>query len=439
MEKTTKSDLALETKSAVAESASAEKAADESTEEVPKSLETKISEALVAKDEPQVCALIAEAPKTELAHIGTNSTLMTDLMKLLLSASLEESILHPCLDLLYAHVDDVDALKESIKVRFGVDLIDSGDVGSSTLRDKDAVDEFTNGETLEDWGPNGAIGVYRSLLLLPPSHWAQINGITTQDISNGAGGYAIPYYKCLNVDYDELNTDVLVEDMYCDEGDTQYDLRLLDTTVVHEIGHVIDESKDPPYSADPDFQKISGWKFEGNRPNELADVIEGYAGSKAYADTDMPLNADEKAVAKEGAILLLGNENADVNDCIAKPYNDAISDGKAASLRPYREMKNACLSGKLYQHIMRSWPSKDPWMKGLQSDMSRQIHKPYDWKGWYSFDNAAFNDKISRYQLRDPGEEFAEAYATYHVGGPDKVPKHKDWIEKHNLHKDPSN
>jgi len=91
--------------------------------------------------------------------------------------------------------------------------------------------------------------------------------------------------------------------------------------------------------------------------------------------------------------------------------------------------------------LLRSWATKDPWMKGKRTDMETQIHQGYDKGTWHSFGDVIYDNKISKYQLRDPDEEFAELYATWHVAKPKGEglkDAHKKWFVKHKLHEDPA-
>ncbi len=47
--------------------------------------------------------------------------------------------------------------------------------------------------------------------------------------------------------------------------------------------------------------------------------------------------------------------------------------------------------------------------------LNRPFYQGYRREPWYSFDKGCWDNKISSYQYRDPGEEFAETYASYHA------------------------
>ncbi|MCL2325034.1 MAG: hypothetical protein FWC40_00815 [Proteobacteria bacterium] len=446
MEKLTTTDQALEKKSVDVAGTDGSEGSAEEYEEAEKSLDTKVSEALIANDMPKAKNLIKGAFWTSgLKAIATNTTMMNDLL-----AKPSSDELNVCLDRLYEHVTDVGVLKKCIKARFGVDLVGTAEVDASTntvngtITNATEVNQFISNKTVVEWGPNGVKGVYRSLLLLPPSHWPQINGITTTNTTTGTGGSANKNSGCLKVDYQEAAPKKLVSSTsYCDKGDAQHKLSLLDTTVVHEIGHVID--KGDRYSGDPVFRAISGWENKGMADNAnapaLRTAIEGCA-QVAYPT----LLTGERGIVEKGAELLIENKSADPGDIqtqLDQAYSDLTKDpaGQTGSFRSSgdlaTELTNNCT---VYNHILRSWANKSPWMRGKRSDMNRQIHQGYNNDVWYSFNNAAYDKKISKYQLRDPGEEFAELYATYHVAKPKGKglkQDHINWIIANDLHKDP--
>jgi len=382
---------------------------------------------LKAEDETDPYAFIMGTNDEEkLKSFAASEFLVTALTRL------ESSKRNACLDKLYVHITSVKVLKECIKARFDVDLVGPSDVGKSTLKNKEAVRRFALGRKFVEWKPNGAQAVYRCLLLVPPAHRAKINGIMTQntaaDKSRGEAGLES---GCISIHYDELNPDKLVSSSrYCDPGDTMYDLRLLDTTILHEMAHVLD--KDDIYSGRPDFRRISGWKDEGTKPANLVDAIERCLGDNAY---DKPLTKEEIALAKKAAALVIKDRVVDANYIgprVAEVYE------KKTGVRSLPELTTVLKASKLFTHILRSWSDKFPWNHGKQSGLSRQIHESYRGQSWFSFDNAAFDNKISKYQLRDPGDEFAELYATYFAAEPKGKglkQEHKDWFEKQGLHK----
>ncbi|MCL2324981.1 MAG: hypothetical protein FWC40_00550 [Proteobacteria bacterium] len=438
MEKTTKTDQILERKSDNTASTSLLKTDEKSAEEAPKSFETTLSEALGTKDGALVHRLLkGTSDEADVRSIATNSLMMNTLMK-----TLKGDVLHECLNTLYIYVTDIGVLASCIKARFGVNL------GAKTPEGQRLIRALSRPE--KSWTLVGAKRVYKCLLLLPPSHVAQVKDITTTNTTRGTSGAAVANLGVINIDYIDSDPDRIVGTTYCDDPkDAQFNLPLLDTTIVHEIGHVVDAGKSPRYSEDPGFRKISGWKDEGQDAVKLAKAIEGCA-TTPYANVSIV----EEPIAKKGAELMLKDEvvrESDIEDRVKKAFKELKMDEAGSPNRGLPTYNIGCRSAQdltkvlekstVYQHIIRSWASKSPWKKGLQADMKRQIHQGYKNSSWYSFDNAAFVDKISQYQLRDPGEEFAEVYATYHVANPkgDKLKAaHKDGLKKMGLDTDPS-
>jgi len=382
---------------------------------------------LKAEDETDLYAFIMGTNDEEKLKSFAASEILIPTLKLL-----GISKHNACLDKLYTHITSVNVLKECIKLRFDVDLVGPSDVGKSTLKNKEAVRRFASGRKFVGWGPNGAQAVYRCLLLVPPTHRAKINGIMTLNTAAGKSrGETGLESGCISINYDELNPDKLVSSSrYCDPGDAMYDLRLLDTTILHEMAHVVD--KGGKYSGRPDFRRISDWKDEGTKPANIVDAIEKYAGDNAY---DKSLTKEERVVAKKVAVLMI-KERVVVADRIGPLVDEVYA--KKNGVRSLPELTAVLKASKLFTHIIRSWATKFPWNHGKQSGLTRQIHESDRDKSWFSFDNAAFDGKSSKYQLRDPGEEFAELYATYFAAQPNGKglkQEHKDWFEKQGLHK----
>jgi len=396
-------------------------------QEAPKSFETTVGEALGAKDGALVHRLLrGTSDEADLRAVATDARMMNTLIK-----TLRGDALHACLDKLYVYVTDVDVLKACIKARFDVNL------GATSKKGKEFKAK-TLGGTEAAWTLVGAQGVYRSLLLLPKVHVDKVNDITTQNTVDGLSGVAKASLGCINVNYSDDPSRLVSSTNYCDTGDAQCNLRLLDTLVIHEIGHVIDKGQ--KYSGREDFRKISGWKDEGKDPAKLAKTIDGYACTHGYTQA---LTQDERAIRLKGAELVIKDDVVDVSNIgarVAKAYIDLKKNpaGEAGVYRSLADLITELENSKFYTHILRSWAGNSPWNKGKQSCMTRQIHQGYDKGVWYSFANTAFDHKISKYQLRDPGEEFAELYATYHVAMPKGYglkTEHKSWFEKMGLHK----
>ena len=100
-----------------------------------------------------------------------------------------------------------------------------------------------------------------------------------------------------------------------------------------------------------------------------------------------------------------------------------------------------------YSHVFtilsKLWASQQPWYASEPHEgMRYQIHQGYEGEGFFSYRNDALSGKISKYQFRDPKEDFAETYATFFVANPigsKTPPKHREWFIKNGLDKSQMN
>ena len=418
--------------------------------------------AIAAKNSPKVLSSAKSMTDAERKSVAENSTTMNALLAMKTDYYVKASM-----DLLYTHVNDDAVMQSFVEKRYGVKL------GSKTIRGTIFKLLCCTSDTEQAWTVNGARHLYYSLGLLPPSHVDKVCSITTMNTSSGGGGVALDWTGSYNVNYTDSNTKAIAGNGYCEsKNDYKYSLNSLDCTMVHELGHIVDIGK--KYSGRADFRAISDWKAEGNSSQNIATMIE------SYAVTPFPegLTKEEKDIAREGAKLLVkkrvvGDSNGkpiekNILPTVQKAYqNLGKRGGKEATIldkavdwfkgntdnngyRGAAELTKVLLNSTVYKHIAPSFTyyytvadgkryQYMPWYKGARNDMKRQIHEGYEGRGWYSFSNDAWKQKISMYQFRDPGEEFAELYASYHVANP-KGSKtsaaHKEWFERMGLHRD---
>jgi len=441
-------DRVLEIKSGDKDRATPQRLRRQNVEIVEKSFETQVSEALIVRDRALVHQLIRETSNVaELKAVATNPTMMGELME-----ALEGTELHECLDRLYEHVNNTDVLIKCIERRFEIDMSPDSPEAKELVKElKKAEASFGNAE---EWGLRGAWRIYAILLRLPPTQVQKIkvliatgkHSIRNKDGDPNARGGVLGKDGHIGIEYNEEQSYANTGESYADPNDVRYDLNLFDTSVLHEIAHVVDVSKTPRYSADPEFRDISKWKDRGlaNEPSELRKAIE----ECAYVPYPSSVTDDELPIAHKGAELMI---EGTVTDLASKEFKQAIAqaytvlgadtNGQTGKYRNSADLaEDLKENSTVYKHIPRSWAIKDPWEKGKRADMKTQIHQGYKDGVWYSFSNAAYDHKISRYQFREPGEDFAENYAAFHVSEPKGKgldQKFIDWFKGKNLHEDP--
>ena len=419
-----------------------------------------LDKAIVSNDAAKALSLLQDMTTDERRLAASHKKRMQTLAKLEADDDVKA-----CMDLLYEYVNDATVLQTFVEKRYGVKL--SSETVRGTLFRLLCLGNMED----KEWTVNGARHVYYSLGLLPKGHVDKICSIMTLDTEGSVCGASRGDMGCCFVNYDDSNTEQETGSGCCDSGDYMYSLNALDTTIVHEIGHIVDTGK--KYSGRKDFRAISDWKSEGKSPTKIVEAIESYAATP-YPDT---LTKEEIDIAHEGAKLLV--ENRVVGTTKGEPIPEKIlpvvqkayqnlgkRGGKEAKIldkaidwvkgnrddndyRDASELTTALIDSTVYKHIARSFTYSYetsngkkttylPCYIGANDEMRRQIHEGYEGRGWYSFANAAWQKKISKYQFRDPGEEFAELYAAYHVANP-KGSKtsdaHNEWFERMGLHK----
>jgi len=399
--------------------------------EATKAYLTSMREAITKADTGALEQLMVNATKSDTKAHAKDAGLLRDFLAAYTTCSPD---LNRYLDKLYVDVDDKDLLVECFDKRFGI-----------PIRDGNA-----------PWTLRAVARLYKNYIGMPVNQISMVKEIITDDSSAyGSSGWA-DYKGTIELSYP--GDDFTQKGAWCDAGDLKHNLIDFDTTQLHETGHQVDKWNNIAvdagvYSGSSGFKKLSGWQFEGDNSKKVAKKIHDYA-EKPYAEE---LSRTEKKIAMIGAEKLVEDEVSgmtEMEDALEESYNELGKniDGDTASqglldstngwifnsptgYRSLSDLTSILANSKLYSHIMTSVPSQDAWNQGNAAAMKRQIHKGYSGGKWYSFSNDARNEKMSRYQFRAPGEEFAELYATYHVSkGKSVGAKFKTWFESVGLH-----
>jgi len=346
-----------------------------------------------------------------------------------------KQLINDILDNLVEIVNDEAILSKFITKRFGVDLSPGSYNPNNTI----------------NFEQNGLKASYQVLKRLPPSHVKRLLSLTTNNTSGGSSGVTRNSER-INISYNKNDIGKTENGAYADKGDTMYGMVMFDTTLAHEMGHVADLKH--RYSRDNKFLKIAGWK-EYTSPKQIVKTIV----SNMEDPLPSSLDSTDKKVAKAAAETIVEDQNtndSEYDDIIKQTYQDKgysptigeFISGLFTSKEDKKKKEEEKAQGipkkiqtikqsTLFKHINIAFASKSPWMHECFSYLPKiQIHQGYTNSSWWSYKNKARTDitKNSRYQFRDPGEDFAELYATYYMGDESKrneiEPKRKDWFEK---------
>lgn len=443
----------------------------------------KIKKAISDGDAKTLSSELSAASVKELKEIATSKKTVEQIFKMNDAISRNGA-----LDRIYDGMTDVELLKDAIYVRFGVP------VGSSKCSEEDAksVDRISGIRDKEKpWTLNGAIHVYKVYLRLPQADLDQIRCLLTFGTDTTPGGAAWRSGNkttgVYHVDYKESGLDWTeggkgnpythiesnAKKKYGTD-DTRKGMVMMDLTIAHELGHIIDFSQSKPYSSRQDFRAINQWKeYPLGNKKAIFDAIKAamvtpFAGEMTAEEQRVADLCGKKAL-EEGASSpteLGAVVSQVVEDEYVEPKPEKETENKEEKKSGIlaffvnlfqqlfnRKSKTDNVGGRTKEalvkmlaqsdalkHIPRAWASQSPWYKGeLFDGMTRQIHQGYENDSFFSFENEAWTrGKISKYQFRDPKEDFAETYATFFVANPigSKTPAaHKQWFIAQGLDK----
>ncbi len=382
----------------------------------------------------QILDSIAETFRStgDLGEIAADDKLMKRIMK-----ELPEGERNVALDCLYKKVEDPQMLMKMIKTRFGVTVVDSSKESRKSL------DSIT--KTLAksckpiDWTAAGLVEVYKIYTQLPQSDLNLIKCLMHVDDSKFGGGamsnaigqstgiYFVNYEKgketAREIYKPREDGRYHVEDHIDSANDRRHNTIMMDMTVAHELGHIVDGNSGWRISGSGStMRNVSQWQETPDKPDQ---VVEGMIDSLAGAPFGGKLSATELAIAKEAGKDYLSNDQKTFEgkwDKAAKYLKGSIKkivvNGKynVDSEQLGTKLTHLCGSNFLF-HLWRGQAVNDSHYRHEEAmtGMKRPFHQGYEGQPWYTFNLSAWDDKISCYQFRCPREEFAETYASYHA------------------------
>ena len=336
------------------------------------------------------------------------------------------------LDCLYEQVTDAQLLMEMIDARFGVTVIDSRPETMASL-DKATIN-CANNKTHLDWTAAGLVEVYRIYTLLPQSDLDLIKCVmhTSDDSVGGAaygtdngtkGVYYVDYIKGKERMTENVGKGGLT---HCNlKTDRRNGTVMMDMTVAHELGHVVDGNAGWKISGPgSSMRNISKWEEFQDAPQS---VLDGMLASMAGTPYDGALSAKELEIVKKVALDYLAQSQSDFEDkwsaaaayikASAQKFADGSGDAEIDGEKLGKTLTSTKCKTNLLYHLWRGQGVNSAYYKysDAMAGMSRPFWQGYSGQPWFTFDKSAWNDKISCYQFRCPKEEFAETYASYHA------------------------
>ena len=360
--------------------------------------------------------------------IAGDSGLMTRVMNEFNGEERDEA-----LDFLFDAVKSADILMEMIYVRFGVVIIDDRKETWQRLNSKTKQVLKDTKATPQKWSASGLICVYRAYIHLPKGDLKKINCVLRNSkeaskLGGRAYGTTGGTYGVYEINFgsgQESYSDMLgygpsnIDDF----ADRRMGTNTLTMTAAHELGHVVDGAAGWKYSKKgSSMWKVSKWEETPNNATKIVDkMIECLKGAP-YGKT---LTDDERKIARKVGITIISKEMKSwdaAKTSIKSALPGAIkSSGKkmdnAKQTDLYARLTDNKNSLNLLYHLFTGQSGQQPWNrhKEVMKGKSKPFHEGKPGEAWYTYDNNRWNDKISTYQYRNPKEEFAELYASYHA------------------------
>ena len=323
------------------------------------------------------------------------------------------------LDHLVDHINDQATMVKVFTKRFGVNVSD-GAVQSDT-------------KTMEI---NGLKGSYKVLQKLPEQHVQRLKALNGRKETYKSSSGTTWRAEVIAVDYDKKNMDIVESGDYTDKDDAMVGMNMFETTLAHEVGHVAD-TMSFQFSRDPEFLKISDWTEYVYDRNGVAKTLVDDMVANMTDPLAGPFDTAEQEAAKTAAASIIRRQRPNSSqDIIVEAFENAgLGAGGNQGLLTAKAQQ--ITQTTLFKHITNAFGNSFCWMSECFDYLpTRQFHQGYLGRSWWSYKNEARTQvkKNSRYQFRDPGEDYAELYATYFMGTPEKrkeiEPQRLAWFEK---------
>lgn len=338
-------------------------------------------------------------------------------------------------DALYMHINDTKKLVKIIRKRFGLILIDRDDDWKSVMAEVLAgkSEEYQNKikdnikRPTANWTVEALKSMYLSFMHSPQGHLDIIDCLLA---SNG-GSYNQWELGVNVIGFTEGEEHETFNRSWGGDHGVKEGIEALPFNTTHELGHVVDYRLGVLSGEGKAMRKISNWKEIPNIPVQIIQFMEESVDGELY---DGKLSEAELKVAHYAAIRYLAETNSSnpdsdwekvkvrirklVEHMLGKGFKGlSTEEGKAIVDRICEVVSDKTINTNVFYHCWRGRASNkanehfDDMMRG----MNRPFHQGYEKRAWYSFDKSRWSNKISAYQYRDPTEEFAETYASYHA------------------------
>lgn len=333
-----------------------------------------------------------------------------------------------------AAAGDLATMSRLFEARFGVAIGSAGDARALA---------WMRGSAEVPFGVNGLRRIYHLFETLPDAHVGTLEHLMAEstNLPGAAGGTASPRQPFMRLRYNEARTGDVETGAYTNAGDQMQGMNILDTTTAHELAHRVDSGG--TYSRKASFLALCGWvHYPARSASTLRPALQGamsnpLPGGLTAIEATIAEGAAEKALDarhRTGAELT-SDVRAAYADAGASPAGNSTGSDtwrSSATLDPQLQAAN------LFRHVAAGHVKRAGWKREPFPYLpTRQFHEAYKNRGWWSYLNSARTGKLSWYQFRDPGEMFAELYATYHCTSPKgiNVPAAmKAWFEAEGLH-----